>query len=122
MALRRGDYMQDLVSYIENNLKRGYREDQLRFLLMNQGYSRAAIEKAFRVMEQNRPAVVEQPAPKEVPRVEFIESALPSKRPGFFSRLFSGLFSSKPAPRQAPIREKLASDGQISIDSSGNLM
>lgn len=129
MALRSGDYMNDLVRYIENNLKGGYREDQLRFLLINQGYSRSAVNRAFRVAAQKRP--VEAPSrPAEPARVEFVNDDVePVKKQGFFSKLFGGLFSSKKKQQQAPSYSDQSMPAATSagadfveIDSDGNLV
>ncbi len=133
MTRRDGDYMKEIVEYIESNLKSGYREDQLRFLLINQGYSRSAVDKAFRIVEQNRPAEPVR-SNAEPPKVEFVEEELPQKKEGFFSKLFGGLFSSKKKPEslnsnsssssnQETLPQNNDSAGEfVQIDSEGNLV
>lgn len=84
-VLRDGDYIKQIVSYIERNSSRGYSIDQMRFTLLQQGYSRAAIEKAMRIYEQSRPRPVEVKK-EEIPAVEPVVSVQQKK--GFFSRMF----------------------------------
>ncbi len=130
MALRSGDYIDDLVRYIENNLDSGYREDQLRFLLINQGYSRSAVEKAFRIVKQKGPKIAPQAHVEEAPKVEAVPYEEPSQKKGFFSRLFS-IFSSKKSKKQAPesaeSSQSSSSSGsglpeKVRVDSNGNLI
>ena len=125
MARRDGDYMQDIIRYVESNLKSGYREDQLRFLLLNQGYSRSAVDKAFRAVAlrmHNEPAH----APAEPARVEFVDNNVsPVKKQGFFSRLFGGLFSSKKKsePKSQSSYSASSSDTDfLEVDTKGNLV
>ena len=83
--LRDGDYMKHLVGYIEKNLSKGYNVDQLKIVLIGQGYSRAAVERAMKLVAARLP----KPMPvaiQEKPKVEF--SPEPEKKPGFFARLF----------------------------------
>jgi hypothetical protein len=83
-ALRDGDYMQHLTTYIEKNLSKGYNVDQLKIVLISQGYSRAAVERAMKMVAARLP----KPIPvlvKEAPKIEYHE---PEKKPGFFARLF----------------------------------
>jgi hypothetical protein len=130
MPLRSGDYINDLVRYIESNLGSGYREDQLRFLLINQGYSRSAVEKAFRIVKQKGPVVVPQVKKAEAPKVEAVHDDLPQPKKGFFAKLFS-MFSSKkkeqvPAPEQSAydVPKSAGSNmpDKVKIDSQGNLI
>jgi hypothetical protein len=84
-ALRDGDYIKRLADYIEKNLSKGYNADQLKIVLISQGYSRAAIDKGFRIVAARLPPKP-APAPKEQPKVEIQHE--PEKKPGFFARLF----------------------------------
>ena len=45
--ITRKDYLEEIISYIKKNLKKGYTKDSLLFALRNQGYSRVIINKAF---------------------------------------------------------------------------
>jgi len=131
MPLRSGDYINDLVRYIEGNLGSGYREDQLRFLLINQGYSRSAVEKAFRIVKQKGPVVAQQVKKIEAPKVEAVHDELPQPKKGFFAKLFR-MFSSKKKKQVAPATEQSTYNvptsagsnmpDKVKIDSQGNLI
>ncbi len=41
----------ELVSYLEKNLKKGYTKESLRWALMNQGYSKIEVEKALKKLD-----------------------------------------------------------------------
>lgn len=131
MVLRRGDYINDLVNYVENNLRSGYREDQLRFLLINQGYSRSAVEKAFRIVKQKGSQIVPQVQVKEAPKVEAVHDEMPAPKRSFFSKLL-GIFSSKKKSTaqvsrpqdQFDVPASAGSDmpDKVKVDSEGNLV
>ena len=89
--LRDGDYMKQVIAYIERNAARGYSMDQIRFTLMQHGYSRAAIERGMRIYNQNKPAVVEQVKVEE-PVVQPVAEAVVEEKKGFFSKVV-GFFS-----------------------------
>jgi len=40
-------YKENLVNYFKRNLKKGYTSDALKFALINQGYSKFAVEEAL---------------------------------------------------------------------------
>jgi hypothetical protein len=76
-----------LVSYLERNLKKGYKIEDLRWALITQKHSRIEIEKAIKIVQARTPSVKQ-----EAPKVENIEVKqedvyVPEKR-GFWSRLF----------------------------------
>jgi len=96
--LRNGDYIKRLVDYIEKNLSKRYTIDQLKILLIQQGYSRAAVEKAVNIVQARMPKP--QPVAKERPKIEFTE--VQEKKPGFFARLF-GLGKKKKLGEEAKI-------------------
>jgi len=85
VILRDKDYMTYIVRYIDRNTSKGYNKDQLRLMLLNQGYSRAAVERAFRLYDEQKPKV--KPVVKEEPKVTVPVEEAPKKR-GFFARLF----------------------------------
>lgn len=57
VVLRDGDYMKNIIAYIEKNMSRGYNIDQMRFTLLQHGYSRAAIDRGIRVYQQTHPVM-----------------------------------------------------------------
>lgn len=97
--LRDGDYIKGLIRYTERNLSRGYTIDQIKLTLIQQGYSRAAVDRAVRIAQQNRPKPAE--AKKEEPKiVPIIEEQVPAKKRSFFQKLF-GLNKTQ-APSNSP--------------------
>jgi hypothetical protein len=85
--LRDGDYMKGLIRYTQRNLSRKYTLDQIRLTLIQQGYSRAAVDKAIKL------ALESMPKPKiEVkaePKIEIVEhEPVPARKRTFFQKLF----------------------------------
>jgi hypothetical protein len=60
-----GNPVKKLAMYLEKNITKGYTEDSLRFALMNQGYSRSLIERAFDLLHlelaKKAPVIKEKP-------------------------------------------------------------
>lgn len=100
VVLRDGDYMKTIISYIERNMGRGYNLDQIRFTLMQHGYSRAAIDRGIRVFQQTHPPK------KEVAPITVQPEVVPEVHPvveqkkGLISKLF-GFFERKPKIEQS---------------------
>jgi len=59
------DYRRQMVDYFKKNLGKGYTVDTLKFSLMNQGYSRSAIEFALEIAQKELAVVA--PILKEKP-------------------------------------------------------
>jgi len=77
-----------IVDYLDKNLKKGYKLEDLKWALVNQKHSRIEIDKAIRIVEARTPSVK-----KDEQKVEEIKEAthefiMPEKKKGFFSRLF----------------------------------
>ncbi len=73
--LRKTDYIQQLVNYIKKNLAKGYTLESLKWALINQGYTRSAVERAIKVANQqlaeSAPKMKEKPIIKyEVIKIE----------------------------------------------------
>ncbi len=90
MATRATDYIQQLADYIKKNLSKGYTLDALTISLQNQGYSRAAIERAISIanaeLASQAPKMIEKP-------VINIETEPPAEvKPSFWQRI-KNLFS-----------------------------
>lgn len=93
--LRDNDYLQQRITYIKKNLKKGYTTESLRWALISQGYSRSEVERAIRMA--NEQLADEVPSLKEKPLIK-VEST-PSEMPlsiepeeSFFSRLKRKIF------------------------------
>ena len=93
---RPDDYLQQLADYVKRNLSKGYTVDSLKFSLMNQGYSRVAVENAIELA--NKQLASQAPLMKEKPQISYklitedkeIE-AVPENQ-GFFKKLWRKLF------------------------------
>jgi len=79
-------YIQQLASYIKKNLAKGYTLDSLKIALEQQDYSRAAIERAIKLANEqlaaSAPIMVEKPVIKYevIPVSEIIEKEKPKKK------------------------------------------
>lgn len=63
------DYKKQLVKYFKKNLTKGYTIDSLRWALINQGYSRIAIETAIKQL--NKELAEKAPILKEKPIIKY---------------------------------------------------
>ena len=59
----------ELVSYILKNLKKGYTRESLKWALINQGYSKLEVEKALKIADQKLAA--QAPTLKSKPEIKF---------------------------------------------------
>jgi SOS response regulatory protein OraA/RecX len=68
--MRRLDNKRELVDYFKKNLSKNYTAESLKFALINQGYSRAAIDQALeqanKELSENAPKL-----PKEKPIIKY---------------------------------------------------
>ena len=48
--IRETDYIKQLVEYFKKNLSKGYTADSLKWALIQQGYSKMEVEKAFDIV------------------------------------------------------------------------
>ena len=62
-------YKKKLREYIKKNLKKGYTQDSLKWALINQGYSRTAVEGA--IEEVNKELAMQAPILKEKPVIKY---------------------------------------------------
>jgi len=67
--MRENDYRRQLVNYFKKNLSKGYTPDSLKLVLVNQGYSRTAVEKALE--QAHKELAEEAPKLKEKPRIKY---------------------------------------------------
>ncbi len=49
---KEGHYLQEIIDYINKNMKKGYTRESLKWALVKQGHSRNEIEKAFDIVDQ----------------------------------------------------------------------
>jgi len=123
MVLREGDYMYEIVLYIETNSALGYKEDEMRKILVKKGYSRSAIEKGFRIAEQNKPKSEEKKAPAKVVLVDSSkEEPKEEQKSGFFSKLFSIFKTATKEPTVEKVEQEYQPDETVKVDEKGNLI
>ena len=85
------DYFQEIMSYIKKNLKKGYTKDSLKWALMEQGYSKIEVDRAFKRVDQELAA--KAPILKTKPKITYEiiepkESRIKIKKQSFWKRLF----------------------------------
>ena len=62
-------YKRKLVDYFKKNLAKGYTVDSLKWALINQGYSRAAVDMA--IQQANKELAEKAPVLKEKPVIKY---------------------------------------------------
>ncbi len=67
--MAKSDPKRKLIEYIKKNLKKGYTLDSLKWALLNQGYSRIAVEEAIK--ETNKELAKKAPVLKEKPVIKY---------------------------------------------------
>ncbi len=67
--MRRLDYKRRLIDYFKKNLAKGYTEDSLKWALIDQGYSRAAVEMA--IEETHKELAEKAPILKDKPVIKY---------------------------------------------------
>ncbi len=66
---KRKNLGEELTSYIKNNLKKGYTKESLKWALLNQGYSKIEVAKAFQ--KANTELAAQAPILKTKPEIEY---------------------------------------------------
>ncbi len=66
--MRESEYKRRLMDYFKKNLKKGYTTESLKWALINQGYSRTAVEKAM--TESQQELAKQAPILKEKPVIK----------------------------------------------------
>jgi hypothetical protein len=74
-----------IVEYLEKNLSKGYKLEQLRWALVNQKHSKIEVEKAIKIIEARRPKPKEE-APKQVEVIT--EEPVVIEKKGFWKKIF----------------------------------
>jgi SOS response regulatory protein OraA/RecX len=92
--MEKSGYIANLTAYIEKNLAKGYTPDSLKFALINQGYSRTEIDRAFKIVTEKQAKRLPPVEEKPVITVE-TEPPLPEKKS--FWQTVKGWFKSESA-------------------------
>lgn len=74
-----------IVSYLEKNIKKGYKTSDLKWALINQKHSKVEIERAIKFVESRMPKPVEE---KKIEIEDQKEELIIIEKKGFFKRLF----------------------------------
>jgi len=67
--MRESGRIKNLVDYLKKNLAKGYSFESLKWALINQGYSKAIIERA--IIQANKELAEKAPVIKEKPRIKY---------------------------------------------------
>ena len=80
-----------LLDYFDKNMKKGYKLDDLRIILIQQGYLRSDIDRVLEIIKEKTKKVQKEKEEKERRGKEIIEIVdKPIKKKGFFERIFGG--------------------------------
>ncbi|MFA4952906.1 MAG: hypothetical protein WC584_01670 [Candidatus Pacearchaeota archaeon] len=80
-----------LLDYFDKNMKKGYKLEDLKIILVQQGYLRSDIDRVIEIIRQKTKKVQEEKEEREKKEkevVEIVEEQIRKK--GFFSRIFGG--------------------------------
>jgi len=93
MRVRATPHLRTLLDYFEKNLKKGYKVDALKYILLNQGYSKTEIAEALRIIEEktkkDQEAIKKEEERKLRMQVqEEVKKVTQDQKKGFFGRLF----------------------------------
>lgn len=95
MVVRSTPALRTILDYFEKNLKKGYKMDDLKFMLISQGYPKVDVDEAVKIIiEKNKQqAEIEKPKIKVINPVRQIEyssdmQAVNEKKKGLWDKLF----------------------------------
>ena len=80
-----------LLDYFSKNMKKGYKLEDLRIILIQQGYLRSDIDRVMAIIKEKSKKAQEEKEARERKEKEVVEIIdEPVKKKGFFKRLFGG--------------------------------
>lgn len=85
--VRENDIVQNIVAYIDKNLKKGYNMEELKWALVNQKYSRIEIDKAMKIVQARAPAIRTEPT--QIMVEQSIQEVIAPEKKSFWKRIFS---------------------------------
>ena len=85
--MKKKTYMEELVDYIKNNLKKGYTKESLKWALVNQGHSKMEVDKALKVVDTQLSHEAPILETKPTIKYEVVEPKQEQKK-SFWKRLF----------------------------------
>lgn len=80
------DTVKSLIEYIQRNLKKGYKIDQLKWALINQGHSRTEIERAVKYVTDFQEAQKSKKPEDEKPEVLPVTEVKVEEKKGAWKR------------------------------------
>jgi hypothetical protein len=97
MKIKDTPSLRSILDYLERNLKKGYKLDDLRYVLLGQGYSRVEVDEGIKIIEEKGKKSPE-PMPKKIQIIqpkspqdiatEGIRAIESEGKKGFWGRLF----------------------------------
>jgi hypothetical protein len=93
MHVRATPHLRTILDYFERNLKKGYKADALKYVLLNQGYSKTEIAEAMRILEEktkkDQEAIKKEEERKLKMQIqEDLKQVAQEQKKGFWGRLF----------------------------------
>ena len=81
-----------IVEYVEKNLKKGYKIEELRWALITQKYSKIEIDKALAIINARTAKSQQEQKEKEIQAAMVVEEEKPvEKKVGFFKKVLGKL-------------------------------
>ena len=86
--MNKSNYQRQIIDYFKKNLSKGYTIDSLKWALVNQGYSKALVEKS--IDEANKELAKQAPILKEKPKIKYevVEEEKPVARSSWWKKIF----------------------------------
>ncbi len=78
-----------IVEYVEKNLKKGYKSEELKWALINQKYSKIEIEKAMAIISARTAKAEKEQKEKEIKTAIVVEEIKPEVKESFSKKFFS---------------------------------
>ncbi len=92
--LRSVDQTKPLIEYLEKNIQKGYKLEDLKWALISQGYSRTAVQKAVDYLQKNKkPEEPAKPVRVEALKHEVHYEAIEMPEDQSLWQKFKGFFS-----------------------------
>lgn len=88
ISVRSTRSLNQVLEYLEKNLKKGYKLEDLKYVLLNQGYMRIEVEEAVRIVGEKIKKLESEKKKKIEEEVSVIEEVVELPKKGFFARLF----------------------------------
>ncbi len=91
--MRKTPHLRTILEYFEKNLKKGYKIDALKYVLLNQGYSKVEIAEAIKIIEEKTKKEKEEVKKEEERKLkmqiqEDLKQVNEQQKKGFWGRFF----------------------------------